>query len=324
MNQSTSERAEIATQNGAPHNNHHGIHQPLETTARLLSLSQILSDFGAAAEAANLARISGQPCGAMSGFPSLDRELCGAFAPGVHAIHGNAGAGKTAFCLQLASSCQCPALFVTCEMSPVELLRRHTARITNTYLGRLKSGEFRVEDALKLARRAIEAAPQMAFVDATRAPARPFADPQNPKSFNLLEAARITRGDSPHLLIIIDSLHSWASAWRFAAASEYDTLNQAIEGLQRLAAELQCPILFVSERNRSSMEAGGLNAGAGTRRIEYSAETIIDLNRSSEIKEDADGKVPITLRLEKNRHGAAGKKVLLKFHGATQCFSEAD
>lgn len=295
-----------------------------EETARLLPLAHILDDFGEAVEAANRARISGQPCGPVSGFEALNRELCGAFAPGVHAIHGNAGAGKTAFCLQLASSCQCPALFVTCEMSPVELLRRHIARVTKTYLGRLKSGEMRREDALKLAHQAVEAAPQMAFVDATRAPAPPFPDPNNPRRFSLLEAARITRGDAPHLLIVIDSLHSWAGAWRLQGASEYDTLNMAIEALQRLAAELECPILFVSERNRSSMEAGGLNAGAGTRRIEYAAETMIDLHRADakDSKEDSDGKVCVTLRLEKNRHGAAGKKIALKFHGATQCFSE--
>ena len=319
MNQPTSDDAKKATQNYIPDDKR----LLPETTARLLPLSHILNDFGAAAEAANRACISGKPCGPQSGFSLLDNELCGAFAPGVHAIHGNAGAGKTAFCLQLASSCGCPALFVTCEMSPVELLRRHTARVTNTYLGRFKSGEFRAEDALQLARRAIEAAPQMAFVDATRAPARPFPDPQNLKSFSLLEAARLTQREAEHLIIIVDSLHSWASAWRSSTATEYDTLNQAIEALQRLAAELQCPILFVSERNRSSMEAGGLNAGAGTRRIEYSAETIIDLNRSAESKEDTEGKVPVTLRLEKNRHGAAGKKVPLKFHGPTQCFSQA-
>lgn len=178
---------------------------------------------------------------------------------------------------------------------------------------------MRAADAGKLAQAAIEAAPRMALVDATRA--RPFPDPQDLKRFNLLEAARIVQGDAEHLLVIIDSLHSWASAWRVSSATEYDTLNMAIEALQRLAAELKCPVLFVSERNRSSMDSGGLNAGAGTRPIEYSAETIIDLNRSADAKADGDGEVTLSLKLEKNRHGASGKKIGLKFHGATQRFS---
>jgi len=288
--------------------------KPEPASARLMLLRDVLGDVRRDADAAHEARITGQPRGAISGLASLDRELSGAFAPGVHFIHGNAGAGKTAFALQAAADCKSPAMFVTCEMAPAELLRRHTARATETYLGRLKSGELTGADAESLALRAIEAAPALAFVDATTAPA--------PLPF-LCDAARIVKGDAKHLLIVVDSLHSWAGGLA-SGLQEYEALNAGVSDLQRLAHRIGCAVLVVSERNRDSMKTGGINAGAGTRKIEYGAETVIDLERASEAKDDGAGEVEVSLKLAKNRHGAAGKAIKLKFHGALQRFSEAD
>jgi replicative DNA helicase len=282
---------------------------------RLLRLCDALTDLRADADAAHEARQSGQPRGAISGLSTLDRELSGAFANGLHVLHGNAGTGKTALALQIAADARCPALFVTCEMAPAELLRRHTARTTQTYLGRLKSGEMSGDHAETLARRAIEAAPDLAFVDATRAAATPEY---------LQRCAQIVRGDAKHLLLVIDSLHTWTqSAGADSGASEYEALNAAIRALQMLASNLACPLLMISERNRDSMKSGGLNAGAGTRKIEYQGETVIDLERKSDAQENGAGEVEITLKLAKNRHGSIGKPMPLKFHGALQRFSEA-
>lgn len=283
---------------------------------RLLRLCDALTDMRADADAAHEARLSGNPRGAISGLSTLDRELSGAFVSGLHILHGNAGTGKTALALQMAADAKCPALFVTCEMAPAELLRRHTARITQTYLGRLKSGEMSGQDAEALARRAIEAAPDLAFVDATRAAATPEY---------LEQCAQIVRGDAKHLFLIIDSLHTWTqSTGGDVGASEYEALNAAIRALQMMASRLQCPLLMISERNRDSMKSGGLNAGAGTRKIEYQGETVIDLDRKSDVQEDGAGEVEIILRLAKNRHGSIGKPIPLKFNGALQCFTESD
>jgi replicative DNA helicase len=227
-------------------------------------------------------------------------------------MHGNAGTGKTALGLQTAATCAFPAMFVTCEMSPVELLRRHTARVTGTYLGRLKSGEMRGEEAESLARRAIEAAPALAFVDATQGPA--------PLQF-LHDSALIVKRDADHILIVIDSLHSWTES-AHPGQPEYEALNSGIADLQRLASALKCPVLIISERNRDSMKSGGINAGAGTRKIEYSAETIIDLEREKK-EENGAGEVEVLLKLAKNRHGTANKPIRLSFNGALQRFTEA-
>lgn len=286
---------------------------------KLFQLRDVLSDFRNDAIAAHEAHRTGTPRGPQTGFKVLDRELCGALAPGLHFVHGNAGTGKTALALQIAAHNArpdgFPALYVTCEMTPVEMLRRLTANVTGTYLGRLKSGEMPPDEATALARRAIEAAPLLAFVDATQAAATPAY---------LWECAQIVKGSAPHLMTVIDSLHTWAQTLTGTGQStltEYEGLNGAITALQRLAAGVRSPVLMISERNRDSMKSGGLNAGAGTRKIEYQGETIFDLTRKGEA-DDLSGEVPVTLKIEKNRHGASGKTIDLVFRGATQKFRD--
>jgi hypothetical protein len=167
--------------------------------------------------------------------------------------------------LQIASTCGCPAVYVTCEMAPLELLRRITARVTGTYLGRLKSGEFRPSDSLALAKQGIAVAADLVLADCTTE----FLSPSW-----ILAAAEETRGSSRHLLLVVDSVHSWAEAGA-GDAPEYEALNVGLAKLRTLAKRLDCPILVIAERNRASMKGGGLSAGAGTRKIEYGAETVM-------------------------------------------------
>lgn len=279
---------------------------------RLFRLGDLLGEWESDARAAHDARVQGIARGPVTGFASIDRELGGALCAGLHIVHGQPGAGKTAFTLQIATSCGCPCLYVTCEMAPLELLRRHTARVTRTFLGRLKNGELSPTDSLQLARRACAEAPLLAMCDATRS----YAPPRW-----MRDAALATKGDGPHLLVIVDSLHSWAESAP-TDAPEYETLNAGIVALRQFAHELNCPVLVVAERNRGAMSGGGLSAGAGTRKIEYGAETVLDMERDPAKREDAAGEVEITVKFAKNRHGAAGKKVNLFFHGALQKFRE--
>lgn len=275
-------------------------------------LGDLLGDWQAFAERAHESYATGRPRGPVTGLPTLDRELGNLLEPGLHIAHGDPGTGKTAFALQVAATCGCPALFVSCEMSPLELFRRHTARVTETYLGKFKTGELEPSASLLLARRAAAAAPGLVLADATLA----FATQRW-----IRDAALAVRGDSPHLLIVVDSVHSWIDAAP-GDAPEYEALNAGLTGLRALAGALSCPILAVAERNRASMKRGGLSAGAGSRKIEYGATTVLDLARDLERSADLSGEVDVDLRIAKNRNGVAGKKVALKFHGALQRFRE--
>jgi len=286
---------------------------------RAYRLGDLLDDWDAYATEAHEAWLGNRPRGITTGLDRVDHELGGPLQPGLHYIQGGPGVGKTAFALQVACQCGSPAIYVTCEMTPLELFRRITARVTGTYLGRLKSGELAPDQARTLARQAVAACPNLVVLDCTRGHIPAFAPAINPDALNLYDLANMIRGDSPHMLVAIDSLHSWADRARFEM-TEYEYLNAAIGTLTSLASMLTCPVIAIVERNRQSMDRGGLSGGAGTRKIEYSAETVLELDAQE--RPDAHGEAPVSLRISKNRGGLAGQSIELRFHGALQRYRE--
>ncbi len=226
-------------------------------------------------------------------------------------VLGNTGAGKTAFVTQIAASCGFPALYVTTEMAPAELFRRQMARLSGTFLGRLKSGEIPPHEFEAMAKAAAGEMPQLAFVDSTMA----FAHPSY-----LHECALKVRGNFKTLLLVVDSLHTWTRGGG-SGLNEYEALNQNLLLLQRLCHQLECPALVVCEQSRAAIAGGGgVNSGAGSRSIEYGAELVLDLQASKEV--DGMGERAVQLCIAKNRHGAAGGTVKLHFNGALQRFKE--
>jgi replicative DNA helicase len=284
----------------------------IPTELKLTRLAALLGEAEADAAALYEAKQTGQARGPVTGLRSLDREIGSALLPGVHILHGKPGSGKTALAWQIAATCGCPALFVTCEMRPLVLLKRLAARVTGTYLGRFSTGEFTPDQAMGLYTRSVADAPYLALLDATESAAT-IAD--------IEAAAKTTLRQTPdkrYLLLVLDSLHTFADSMA-VDSTEYDRLNAAIGSLRSLSARLNCPVLAIAERNRANM-SGGLSAGAGSRKIEYGAETVLDLDA----KDDEGHKTEksVTLKLSKNRNGAGGKTIRLLFHGATQKLTE--
>ena len=291
-------------------------------TPRVYRLGDLIHDWDDYAERTFEARQEGKPLGICTRFPTVDKLLGGAFLPGLHSIQGGPGVGKTAFGLQIAATCGFPALFVTCEMSPLELLRRITSRVTDTYLGRLKTGELTPEHSHQLVTRAINACPDLVIVDSTRGYISAFAPESDHNQVNIYDLADTNRGRSEHVLVVVDSIHSWTDASP-SMLTEYERLNAGLSSLRALAANLDAPVLCIAERNRAGMERGGVSAGAGTRKIEYGAESVIEINRDSDNTPDPSTKeVEVTLKLSKNRNGALGKPVKLNFNGALQRYRE--
>lgn len=292
-------------------------------TARLYPLPDLLDEWATDAEEARAACLAGTPRGPITGLGKLDRALGGFLAPGLHILHGEPGTGKTAWGLQVAATCGTPALFVTTEMGPLELLRRITARVTNTYLGRLKSGELDPAASLALATRAVQACPLLALLDTSRGYVAPWRiDGEPPGILEAAEAWRDRHG-ADSCLVVLDSLHTWSDAAPRPFATEYDSLNAAVDELRRLAGRLAAPVLAIAERNRANMTSSGQSAGAGTRKLEYQADTVLALQREdADWREDAAGEYAVSVKVAKNRNGATGPKVRLAFHGALQSFRE--
>lgn len=280
---------------------------------RRVYLGDLLEELGHYADARYSARSEGRRIGPGTGLREVDEALGGALQTGLHVVTGNTGAGKTALALQTACCCGFPALYVSCEMAPLELLLRITARVTQTPLGKLKSGELQSYDLVKLATKAIATCPELAILD-TRG---------KYTSAEWMEThAEIVKDDADQVLVVVDSLHSWVEAFP-DNATEYERLNSGIMQLQGVAAYLESPVLYIAERNRQTRDTGGAGSGAGSRKIEYGAESQIDLQRDLTAL-PVDNEVDVILRFAKNRNGHAGRQVSLKFNGVMQSYREAN
>jgi replicative DNA helicase len=294
--------------------------QPTESPAPLL-LTDLIRDFVADTDAAASARANGVPRGIVTGFTDIDADLGSFLMPGIHILQGGPGSGKSALALQIAANCFYPALFVSAEMGLIELFRRTIARETGTYLGRLKNGEISGEKAANLAVETVKKVPKLALMDSTKV----FVSRDAMQK--AAEGLR-TRFKSDHILIVLDSLHVWARSSRQSSvetmeSSEYDTINNGIDAISTLAANLKCPVLAIAHRNRegNKSKAAGLHSSKGSGDLEYSAETVIDLNRQKD-DTDSKGEVEVTATAYKNRNGVVGKKYSFQFEPRLQKFRE--
>lgn len=282
-------------------------------------LADLVSHFVQDAELAWHARLSQQLRGPVTGLPKLDEALGGCLAPGLHIAQAAPGVGKTALALQVAARCGFPALFVTAEMSPLEIFRRLIARETGTFLGRLKDGSLDPHRARELALQTAQQLPAFALMDGTSGYAAPAY-------IRDAAAGLQQRVNAAQVLIVLDSLQVWARSARAVlsgvAASEYDLLNAGLGSLVALATELSVPVWAVSHRNRAgNRNEGGLHSGKGSGDLEYIAETVLDLKRESE-RLNPDGTVPVSVTVHKNRHGIPGVSFELAFTGRLQQFTE--
>ena len=260
------------------------------------------------------ARENGTAPGPITGLPRLDDGLGGWLREGIYVLHGGPGVGKTAFALQVAVDCGMPALYVTCEMSPDELFLRLTARFGGVSIGVVRKGRLAETDYWRAMDKASLAMHDLEVYDGTIA---------------TLTARQLGEELADHFawtrrLVVIDSLHAWAM--RVAPdLPEYEALNQAMDSLRSLASEFHIPILVISERNRSSMLAGGLHAAAGSRRIEYGCEAMLDFKLEEEKDDDPMARrteSQVTVRIVKNRYGPPWLKVVMIFNGNSLEFRE--
>ncbi len=166
---------------------------------------------------------------------------------------------------------------LTCEMAHLELFRRHTARVTSTHLGRLKSGEFDPAYSVTLAQRAAAAAPALAFGDATHAWAPPDW---------LQQSVAVVKGDASHVLVVVDSVHSWAEAAP-TDVDEYTALNDGLAAAP--SNRSQSPMSSARDRRTKPRKDERRRSGCvgGLPTFEYGAESVLALNRGKD--EGADG-----------------------------------
>jgi len=289
--------------------------------AKPYSLASLIDMATADAEKRFIARAEGRPLGPLFPISVINQHIGDCLAPGFHTLHGSPGSGKTTLALQTACCCQCPALFVTTEMPPVELLRRISSRVTRIPFSEFKSGKMDPEDCRQAFIKGAQSAPDLVILDSTTAAAEPKDVHRHAR--RLFRAA-----GSEHYLVVIDSVHTFARRY-MPEYTEYDALDATISALQQVALgtpdsadvseSTPIPVLGIAERNRSSMKDGGKSASAGHRLFEYAPETVIGMDVIDKTC-DPYGVREVSISIEKNRHGDT-KDFRVKFNGRTGEFS---
>lgn len=280
----------------------------------IINLVDLLREDEEYAAEREAARERGEAPGpALPSFPKLAEELCDALPVGVTVLHGAPGAGKTAFAFQLAAEAGCPALYVTIEMSPRELLWRQAARVTSTYISKFRRASLGLEARKRFLREGVKAAPHLSLIDAT----------QSRLTEELLASYVATvKGDAKHCLLVIDSVSSWVRS-RVAATgeTEYQAISAVLEWLRGFAGANKIAIVAIAEQNRAQRDTTQQSAAAGSRGWEYLAETMFALNRDSDA--DDEENIAVSLTLAKNRIGAQGRCIEMVFESGFMRFSEA-
>ncbi|HVD00480.1 MAG TPA: AAA family ATPase [Candidatus Dormibacteraeota bacterium] len=202
---------------------------------RLLPLADVAAALLADHREAWDARCTGRPRGPVTGLAPLDHALGGQLEPGAVVLcRGQAGVGRTALGLQAAAACAAagvPALVVTAEQAPTELLRRLVCHVTGEFLGKLR-GELAPARMAELISRTVEACPRLVLADAVTEPVRPA---------QLDEWLPAATWGAPFGLCVLDSVQSWASGWAPTTATEYDALGAAMYAIRELVTRHQSP-----------------------------------------------------------------------------------
>lgn len=282
-------------------------------------------------EAARLwdAKQSGIPAGLLTGFPRLDKAIGTYLQPGIYCLQGSSGVGKSALALQIACNCGGVALFVSCEQSPLEQMHRLMSRLSaevppgSIYTGHFKDGTTHPDKVKELAEYAASQIPDLLILDATRYPMPALANPEHIELPSIEETARPFKDDGRRILVVVDSLHSWACSGIYDGINETENLITAITDLQRLSHTLNCTVLVLNEQTKKANEGGegGLYGGAGTRKIAYCAEAVIELMVKDEDRDTKD-EYAVIAKCQKNRHGRAGQRVAFMFNPSVMTFRE--
>jgi hypothetical protein len=116
--------------------------------------------------------------------------------------------------------------------------------------------------------------------------------------------------------LVADSIHTHADGL-WPQLDEYARVSRAVGEWRKLAHKHGATVLAISERNRGGMR-GGLASGAGTRKLEYGAEVVFELDQF----DDSDSRaIQVNLTISKNRDGGRGV-IGFQFDGPTQRFLE--
>ncbi|MBD5401822.1 AAA family ATPase [bacterium] len=269
-----------------------------------------------------------------TGIWRLDKVFGGGLYPGLFALGGDTGAGKTSFVLQVADSIAAaghPVLYVALEMSRDELIAKSVARITaeaDAAAGKEGFQGVPYRDLMngRTGDKIVRAERQYAgTVAGNRFVMEGLGDVTAQDIRARATALKAATGKAP--VIIVDYLQN------MAAHDPHMTERQAVEynmkALKLISRDLDAPVIVLSSLNRESLKNSdniGLYSFKESGCIEYTADAAVLLIKGGGRplgKEPGKGARGVALQVAKNRRGPVPPVwICLDFYAATSRFVE--
>jgi replicative DNA helicase len=271
-------------------------------------LSQVVDRIGQLYDQSNHSGITGVP----TGFTDLDKMTSG-FQPGdLVIVAGRPSMGKTAFSLNIgehvAVDQSLPVAVFSMEMGATQLAMRMVCSVGRLDQQRVRTGQLVDDDWPRLTNAIQKMQDSQLYIDET-------------PGLNALElrsrARKLSRQCGQLGLVIVDYLQlmSSASASGENRATEISEISRSLKGL---AKELQCPVIALSQLNRSLEQRPNKRPVMSDLResgaIEQDADVIIFIYRDEVYNPDSPEKGTAEIIIGKQRNGPIGT-VRLTFLG---------
>ncbi len=241
-----------------------------------------------------------------TGFTDLDKLTGGMHASELLILAARPSMGKTAFAMNIAENVVRvggqPTLFVSLEMSAIELIERMLCSVSRVNSHRLRNGTIGADDRKRLVKTASELSQVPFFVDDS---------PSRTVSEIAAAARRIKRQQKSLGLIVIDYLQL------IEPDNSKDPRQEQVAKIARrlkgLARELAVPILCLSQLNRQSEDTKDnrpkLHHLRESGAIEQDADVVMFVHRpeyflKGEARDEVAGQAQILI--EKQRNGPTG------------------
>ncbi len=271
-----------------------------------------------------LSPITGVP----TGIHSLDRNTLGLQPGSLVVLAARPSVGKTAFALNIAAHAATRAnrkvAFFSLEMPSDQLALRMLASEGKLDWRRLSQGQLSRHDWDRLATQADRIGAASIWLDDNF-----VLTPVELRS----KCRKLKRENGGLDLVVVDYLqlmHAPSDRHNQSREQEIATISRS---LKALAKELECPILALSQLNRSVEKRKGeppmLSDLRESGAIEQDADVVLFLHRNDEDSKDAQqgqptaDTIPVQLIIAKQRQGPTGT-VELVFFRTTTYFAEMD
>jgi replicative DNA helicase len=255
-------------------------------------------------------KAAGGITGVPTGFTDLDEKTAGLQPTELTVLAARPAMGKTSFALSMARNAACshgyPVLVFSLEMSAQQLAERllcSEARVDSTALRR---GQLQRQDLTNMTYAADTLSKAPIVIDDTpaltlrelRASARRFM------------ADKELRGDREFGLIVIDYLQLMQGSQKARGASREQEISEISRGLKQLAKEINCPVVALSQLNRSLESRPDKRPQLSDLResgaIEQDADVIMFIYRDVVYNKESEHPNVAEVIIGKNRHGATG------------------